>query len=198
MPDREVKTIRHLIYFQYAKIIAKSAFGPNAKKTHYGFIKTTLRDFINDEKKWSDILREDKQLIDAEKKCIYCNSDDALSWEHIVPRSLLVNKNCSLCDRIQGIHNQILACKSCNSKKGTKGLYRFYDEMYPDVKNLSDQLPALLEKKYLKTIFYCHQCKGTLDSAPEGISVMELDLLNEAGAPRTPRSKGCQPLNPWC
>ena len=26
MPDRDVKTIRELIYYQYAKIVAKSAF----------------------------------------------------------------------------------------------------------------------------------------------------------------------------
>ena len=178
MPDREVKTIRHLIYFQYAKIIAKSAFGKNAKKTHYGFIKTTLRDFINDEKKWSDILREDKQLVEAEKKCVYCGISENLSWEHIVPKSLLINERCPSCDKIQGIHNQIWACKSCNSRKGTKGLYHFYRELLPNIKNLSDRLPALLEKKYLKTIYYCHLCKGALDWSLEShaISVMDLDL----------------------
>jgi hypothetical protein len=176
MPDREVKSIRHLIHFQYAKIIAKSAFGPNAKKTHYGFIKNTFRVMISDEKKWSDILREDKQLVDAKKECIYCGSKDNLSWEHIVPKSLLINNQCPECDKIQGIHNQILACKSCNSRKGTKGLYHFYAELYPDVKKLSDQLPPLLEKKYLKTIYCCHLCQGTLESEPEGISVMDLDL----------------------
>ncbi len=31
MPDREVATIKDLIYYQYAKIIAKSAMGPDAK-----------------------------------------------------------------------------------------------------------------------------------------------------------------------
>jgi 5-methylcytosine-specific restriction endonuclease McrA len=176
MPDRDVKTIRELIYFQYAKIIAKSAFRENAKKTHYGFIKNTFRDLVNDEKKWSDILREDKQLIESDKECVYCGTKENLSWEHIVPKSLLINERCPSCDRIQGIHNQIWACRSCNSKKSTKGLYHFYRELYPKVKNLSDQLPALLEKKYLKTIYYCHLCKGTLESAPEGISVMDLDL----------------------
>lgn len=81
MPDKEVKTIRHLIFFQYAKIIAKSAFGQDAKKTSYGFIKTTFRGLVNDEKKWSDILREDRQLVESEKKCVYCQTDKDLSWE---------------------------------------------------------------------------------------------------------------------
>jgi archaeosine-15-forming tRNA-guanine transglycosylase len=42
MPDKDVKTIRDLIYYQYAKIIAKRAFGKEAKKKNYGFIKKTF------------------------------------------------------------------------------------------------------------------------------------------------------------
>lgn len=48
MPDKEVKTIQDLIFYQYAKIIAKSAMktGDNetAKKKYYGFIKKTFRE----------------------------------------------------------------------------------------------------------------------------------------------------------
>ena len=43
MPDKDVNLICDLIYYQYAKIIAKRAFsssdGEKAKKQHYGFIK---------------------------------------------------------------------------------------------------------------------------------------------------------------
>ena len=63
MPDREVKTIKDLIYYQYAKIIAKSALGADAKASAYGFIKNTFRRLKNDEKKWPEILREDKWKI---------------------------------------------------------------------------------------------------------------------------------------
>jgi archaeosine-15-forming tRNA-guanine transglycosylase len=31
MPDRDVKMIRDLIYYQYAKIIARRAFGGNTR-----------------------------------------------------------------------------------------------------------------------------------------------------------------------
>jgi hypothetical protein len=48
----------------------------------------------NDEKKWSEILREDRQLVEMEKRCIYCGSTSGLSWEHIVPRSLYINERC--------------------------------------------------------------------------------------------------------
>lgn len=177
MPDREVKTIRDLIYYQYAKIIAKSAMGPDAKKNAYGFIKTTFRQLRDDEKKWSEILREDRQLVEGEKKCAYCGATDNLQWEHIVPKSLSINDRCPSCDKIQGIHNQIWACKTCNTRKGTKGLYHFMIELHPDAKKKSDIVPELLEKKYLKTIFHCHLCNGTLDKdGGDDFSVTDLDF----------------------
>jgi hypothetical protein len=48
LPDRDVRTIRDLIHYQYAKIIPRSAFsvpdGNAAKRTYYGFIKQTFRE----------------------------------------------------------------------------------------------------------------------------------------------------------
>ena len=65
MPDQSVKTIQDLIYYQYAKIITKSAFaaadGKDVKRQHYGFIKNTLRDLQSGAKSWSEITREDWQ-----------------------------------------------------------------------------------------------------------------------------------------
>jgi len=48
LPDRGVRTIRDLIHYQYAKIIARSAFsvsdGIAAKGKYHGFIKQTFRE----------------------------------------------------------------------------------------------------------------------------------------------------------
>lgn len=99
MPDKEVRTILDLIYYQYAKIIAKIEMGADAKKSVYGFIKTKFRELKNDETKWSDILREEKQFVEADKKCVYCGATENLQWEHIVPKSLLINDCCPSCER---------------------------------------------------------------------------------------------------
>jgi hypothetical protein len=166
MPDRDVETIRDLILYQYAKIIARSALGAGdsvaAKKEHYGFIKTTFRRLKSGEMSWSDILREDWQLVESEQRCAYCGGEGELHREHIVPRSLRILAKCETCDRIQGIHNQIWACRRCNSLKGTKGLYEFFRDQLPGEKKYYDVIPPLLEKKYLKTIFCCHECAETL------------------------------------
>jgi ribosomal protein L37AE/L43A len=185
MPDRDVRTIQDIIFYEYAKIIAKSAFkvpdDTAAKKQHYGFIKKTFRELQSGVKSWSEITREDKQFVVTEQKCIYCGSQDNLQWEHIVPRSIKIKPECSNCDKIQGIHNQIWACKTCNSQKGTMGLYEFYKSKYPDETKFYDRIPALLEKKYLKTIYNCHECSGTLNKedldSDRIIIVLDIDAI---------------------
>jgi ribosomal protein S27AE len=183
MPDKDVHTIRDEFYFQYAKIIACSAFGAangkEAKKIAYGFIKNKFQQLQNGVIEWSNIVREDKQLIEAEKKCIYCGATDNLVWEHIVPKSLRIKPECQTCDIIQGIHNQIWACGKCNSMKATKGLYEFYKDITGD-KKYYDLIPALVEKKYLKTMFSCHQCAGTLDKGNannEQVTAIDIDSI---------------------
>jgi hypothetical protein len=44
MCDSDVPTFRDLIWYQYAKIIARRALRPEAMRDHYGFVKQTLRD----------------------------------------------------------------------------------------------------------------------------------------------------------
>ncbi len=185
MPDKDVATIRDLIYYQYAKIIARRAFstldGVKAKQQHYGFIKRTFQELRSGVKSWSDIMREDWQLVESEKECIYCGAESDLSREHIVPKSLEIRVECKTCDTIQGIHNQVWACKRCNSAKGTLGLYEFFKAKYPNEKKFYDYIPPLLEKKYLKTIHECHECAEKMDMGDidgDGvISVLDIDYI---------------------
>ena len=185
MPDRDVQVVRDLIFYQYSKLICRSAFkmpdGMAAKGQHYGFIKKTFRELKSGQKKWSDIIREDLQFVEIEKKCIYCGSEEDVTREHIIPKSLIIKTECTTCDRIQGIHNLVWACKQCNSKKGTLGLYEFYKSKYPSEKKFYDLIPPLAEKKYLKTMFCCHECAGTLNNSDPNkdgkIDVLDIDFI---------------------
>ncbi|UZE93400.1 MAG: HNH endonuclease [Candidatus Nealsonbacteria bacterium] len=180
-----IRTIRDIIFYQYAKIITKSAFkvqdGRKAKKKHFGFIKKTFLEFKNGSKSWSDITREDWQFVEAKKECIYCGTKNNLHKEHIVPKSLLIKQECKTCSTIQSIHNQIWACRQCNSVKGTKGLYEFFKLKYSNKKKFYDFIPLLLEKKYLKTIYNCHKCAKTLEKEDldgDGkITVLDIDFI---------------------
>lgn len=184
-PIKEIKTIEHMIFYQYAKIMAKSAFkykdGKEAKAKSFGYIRNTVRKLISGEMKWSDISREDWQFVEAEKRCFYCGSTEDLEREHIVPRCINIRPECKTCERILGIHNQIWACKKCNGAggKGTKGLYTFYHDMHPEEKKFQDIIDPLVEKKYLKTIYHCHEYNGTLHSedldGDGDITVLDID-----------------------
>jgi hypothetical protein len=94
MPDGDVSTLYQVMHFQYAKIIACSAFGyangTEAKKKNYGFIKTTFRQLSSGKKTWSNIEREDWQLVESDKECAYCGRTVDFAREHIVPQSLLI------------------------------------------------------------------------------------------------------------
>lgn len=186
MPDRSVKTIQDLIFYQYAKIIAKSAMktGDNqtAKKEHYGFIKKTFRDLRDGKISWSAILREDLQFADSDKACVYCGTTENLTKEHIIPKSLHINDRCATCDKIQGIHNIVYACKHCNSAKHDTGLYTFFNKLNGTVRD-PDLISPLLEKKYLKLMWCCHKCAGTLDKGDlngDGrLDVLDIDAIIE-------------------
>jgi len=176
-----IKTIRDIIFYQYAKIIAKRAFGVEAKKKDFGFVKKTFLELRNGIKSWSEITREDWQFIQSAKKCIYCGTESNIHKEHIVPKSLRIKPECRTCEKIHQVHNQIWACRECNSAKGTMGLYEFYKIKYPDEKKFYDKIPQLLEKKYLKTIYHCHECAKTLskeDLNGDGkLTVLDIDAI---------------------
>jgi len=150
-------------------------------QTHSIFVKETFQYLKSGIKSWSEITREDWQLVEAEKRCAYCGSTEELVKEHIVPRSLRVRPECENCDTIQGIHNQVWACRTCNSLKGTKGLYEFFRARWPGERKYYDIIPPLLEKKYLKTIFNCHECADTLEKVDlngDGeIDVLDIDFI---------------------
>jgi 5-methylcytosine-specific restriction endonuclease McrA len=200
MPDRDVKTIRDLIYYQYSKLIARSSFGipdgVSVKKEHYGFIKSTFRALQSGRKSWSEITREDKQLVNEEKKCIYCGAGDThLQWEHIVPKSIAINERCRTCPKIQEIHNMVWACPECNRQKRTLGLYEFYRQKFPDDNKYYDRIPSLIEKKYLKTIYNCHYCAKTLDfgdiDGDGEVSVRDIDAIINT-SPQFPAGRGAK------
>jgi hypothetical protein len=65
MPDREVTTIKDLIYYLYAKILARSTLhapdGTLAKANHYGFIKQTFKKLLNRLLTWGRVMQRKKQ-----------------------------------------------------------------------------------------------------------------------------------------
>jgi len=145
MPPNAIKTVKDTIYWQYAKLISKSAgMGINAR----AFQMSCFQKLKKDEMKWSSTIREWIREHEKPNECIYCGSGENLTTEHILPR---------VCRGPDIPDNAIKACKNCNSKKGGKRLYEWfgYDK--------KDKIPRIAEGKYLKLLCTLHEKNGTLD-----------------------------------
>ena len=67
MPPPAIKSIRDIIYYQYAKIISESAgYG----KKNYGFILGTWKKLKSGEMHWSSTVREWLREHENPKTCI--------------------------------------------------------------------------------------------------------------------------------
>jgi hypothetical protein len=144
LPPAVVRTIREQIFWQYAKLISKSAgFGINARAFQMDRF-TSLRD---GKIQWSSSVREWLKEHEKPNECIYCGSTKNLTTEHILPVS---------CGGPDTADNVIKACQSCNSKKGDKRLYTWIG-----LAN-KDEIPRIAEGKYLKLLYELHEKNGTL------------------------------------
>jgi len=163
MPSKAIKSIRDIIYYQYAKIITNSAgFG----KENYGMIMSYWKKLKNGEIHWSSSVREWVHEHESANTCIYCGVEGKLSTEHILPSS---RGGENITD------NVVRVCKSCNSSKGSKRLYEW--------KGLKakDRHHRIAEGKYLKYLYQLHEKQGTLDieTVPELCTICDMQKCCE-------------------
>jgi hypothetical protein len=84
IPPSAVKSIRDLIFWQYAKIISESA---GAGKKEYGFVMDRFKKLVSGEISWSTSIREYVKEREKAGECIYCGSKKDLTLDHILPKS---------------------------------------------------------------------------------------------------------------
>ena len=145
MPHKSVKTIKEVIFWQYAKIVSESA---GMGKQNYGMIMNTYKKLCNGSISWSSTVREWLREKEQGNVCIYCGNADKLTTDHILPR---------VCGGEDIPDNVVSVCKSCNSSKGCKGLYEWRGL------KTKDNHHRIAEGKYLKYLYSLHERNGTLD-----------------------------------
>jgi hypothetical protein len=139
MPPTVVKTVKDLIYWQYAKIIAESA---GIGKKDYGFVMNKFKQLKKGEIFWNEI-REYVKEKEYQDDCIFCGATTNLTLEHLLPQKFNgpnVEKNL------------VWICKSCNSKKGARRLYEYF-AIQAGVEAAKYNVPRIAEGKYLKLAF---------------------------------------------
>lgn len=145
MPPSVVKTIRDLIYWEYAKLISGSATGD---RKNFGFVMRTFTKLRDGSLTFSSVTKENKVLCKNDNCCAYCECTEGLEWDHVIPRCKLL---------IDTLDNQVMACRTCNAQKSGRDPFEWYgrDRMY--------EIPRMVLGKYLKLIYEIHERQGTLD-----------------------------------
>jgi hypothetical protein len=150
MPPSAVKTIEDLIFWQYAKLMSKSAgFGIQGR----AFQMSKFQALKKGEITWSTAIREYLHEKEHPDVCVYCDAKIKLTCEHILPLS---RGGPDVAD------NAVMVCQKCNSSKGDKRLYEWFG-----IEN-KDKVPRIAEGKYLKLLHSLHNKQRTLGAhAPD-------------------------------
>ncbi len=152
MPPRYVKTVRQLIYWEYAKLIARAA----GFEHKYGFIVSRYKKLVSGEMTWSSSVRDHEKELEKGRVCVYCGATGGLSTDHIIPvsRSGVDPRVRPLLDSSD---NCVCACRQCNSSKGDKDVFEWYGQ------DRMMEIPKLVLSKFLKLAYRLHDTQGTLD-----------------------------------
>lgn len=152
MPPKFVKTVRQLIYWEYAQLIARAA----GFEGNYAFIVSRYKKLATGEMKWSSSVRDRLKELDKGRVCVYCGSTTGLTVDHIIPVSR-AGLDPRVTRLLESADNTVCACRKCNTSKGDKDVFEWYG---PDRAN---EVPKLVVSKFLKLAYDLHETQGTLD-----------------------------------
>jgi hypothetical protein len=151
-PPKYIKTVRDLIFWLYAELIARAAGFEN----NYGFVVSRYRKLKSGEMKWSSSIRDYQKSLEKGNVCIYCGATENITMDHIIPSS-----RAGVDPRVKGllesVDNCVPACQECNGSKGARDIFEWYDT--GDI----DEIPKLVISKFLKLSYRLHETQGTLD-----------------------------------
>jgi len=151
-PPKYVNTVRHLIYWQYAQLIAKAA----GFEGNYGFVVSRYKKLASGEMKWSSSVRDYQKELDKGKICVYCGATTNLTTDHIVPVSR-AGVDVRVSRLLDSSDNCVCACNKCNISKSARDIFEWYGP------ERADEIPKLAVSKFLKLSYTLHETQGTLD-----------------------------------
>lgn len=154
MPPNTVKTLRDLIYWQYASLVAESG-GPDYN--NHDYITDRFRQLQCGEMNWTGSIMDYLREAGHENECIFCGSRDSLSVDYLIP----MNRGGQ-----DTVDNTVLSCSRCNQSRSDLAVYEWF------AMEGKKDLPGTVEGKYLKLLFDMHAQIGTLDYGSDSLNTL--------------------------
>jgi len=151
-PPKYVTTLRDLIYWSYAELIARAAGFDN----NYGFVVSRYKLLKSGEMKWSSSMSDCQKSLEKGNICTYCGSTEDICMDHIIPISR-AGVDPRVLRLLDSGDNWVPACRRCNSSKGDRDVFEWYG------KDNFDEIPKLVLAKFLKLSYCLHKTQGTLN-----------------------------------
>ncbi len=152
-PPEYVVTVRDLIYWLYAELIARSA----GFEGDYIYVESKYKQLKSGETQWSSSVMGNLTKWQKGLVCAYCGEEEDLSVNHIIPTS-----RAGIDPWISGFLNSgdncVWACKKCKTNQEDRDIFEWYD------KERADKIPNLVLTKFLRLSYKLHENQGTLDS----------------------------------
>jgi hypothetical protein len=151
-PKKLVNSVRHLIYWQYANLIAKAA----GFEDNWGFVTSRYKKLVTGEMKWSSSMRDYEKALEKGRVCVYCGSKKEICFDHVIPISR-AGVDPRIFGLLNSVDNCVCACKKCNTSKSDRDVFEWYG--YERI----NEVPELVLSKFLKLSYTLHETQGTLD-----------------------------------
>lgn len=167
MAKQKIETVRHLIYYSYANLAMAHTAVDKKQEEYQRFnfmIRSRLFKGLKDGTMDLRTMFDDEKIkLQTGKLCNYCGSTINLALDHILPQKFGGKDDAE---------NLILACRSCNSSKGSRDLMEW-------MAFRGCFLPLMIIRRYLKLTFnYCGE-NGLLDKLIDELKEMQLPFKIE-------------------
>jgi hypothetical protein len=141
--SKDDKTIGERLAWAYANLAmahaAVSAGSTRYGRTHYMIRSKLLKGLRTGSMSIGSLLDDERVKIATAPGCAYCGLDTALTIDHLIPRHS---------GGPDSADNTVWACRSCNSSKNARDLFRWWFQQRP-----LEFPPLLLIRRHLKVAF---------------------------------------------
>jgi hypothetical protein len=163
-----VKTIREKIFFEYAKLISRSALKGNID---YPLVSNRFKALLSGKITIADMNRDWPRFQDQPPACVFCGSTGDLELDYLIPLGRGGGRS---------TENTVLSCPECRASRGDKGIFQWLGL------EKRESLDLFTNCRYLEELYDAHAQKGTLEIHKHAITLLcqgcrNLDACRESG-----------------